>query len=108
MNKTTVMLCPVFKNNLGIHFTTKPLSGVNSNAWYEIPVPHNQINNLEEIHPHIEKLFKAANLAVAVGRITKHQDLVVEFTPIPDGYHYVMTAKGYDLVPKDIELKAVS
>jgi len=105
--KTTILLCPVFKNNLGIHFTTKPLSGVNSNAWYEIPVPHNEINNLEKIHPHIEKLFKAANLATEVGRIAKHQDLVVEYTPVPDGYHYVMTAKGYELVETDPNLQAV-
>lgn len=106
MNKTTVLLCPVFKNNLGIHFTTTPLSGVNSNAWYEIPVPHDQITNLEQIHPHIEKLFKAANLAVSVGRITKHQDLVVEYEPVPEGYHYVMMAHGYELVPVSQELRA--
>lgn len=105
--KTTILLCPVFKNNLGIHFTTKPLSGVNSNAWYEIPVPHNEINNLEKIHPHIEKLFKAANLATEVGRITKHQSLVVEYTPVPDGFHYVMTARGYDLVEIEPKLKEV-
>lgn len=99
--KTVILVSPVFKNNLGVHFTTQPLSGVNSNAWYEIPVPHNQIDDLEVIHPHIENLFKAANLAVSVGRITRHQSLEVEYEPVPEGKKYVMTATGYELVDAD-------
>ena len=92
----TLMVAPVFKNNLGIHFTQHPLQGVDNNAWYELgPKGTN-------IWPKVESLLIGANIAIEVLDIENkdNTDFVVYYREMPEDFHSVLTPRGWEIVEK--------
>jgi len=92
----TFMVAPVFKNNLGIHFTKAPLQGVDNNAWYELGPEGTPLL------PKIQSLLIGANLAEEIVDIEQRNstDYIVSYRPMPENFHSTLTPKGWEIVEK--------
>lgn len=92
----TFMVAPVFKNNLGIHFTKAPLQGVDNNAWYELGPEGTPLL------PKIQSLLIGANLAEEVVDIEQRNstDYCVSYRPMPENFHAALTPRGWDIIEK--------